>query len=404
MAKTPQETKAEGSPTIGELEAILDDAPAAASVRETLESAMEEMGVGPDGEKIEKEAGSESDTEGEAAAAAEKAEDDKAAERAAAEKTASDADGEDDKGEAAAEGEGDKETPDADPEPPAEWTPDEHKAFHALPVDSQKFLLERVAAASTASEKAGSEAAKYSWLNDAIAMEVAPGVTREKYWAENGWSPTAAVNMILAVADKANADPAGFIKKLAADRGVNLLELAGVRTAGETDAEAEDPYADDPVVQALRAELGKSNARLEVLEGRAGAQDQTAEAREQQLIDDKIEEFALETTAAGKLAHPYFAQVKTLMGTMFSDGVATDLETAYSMACRAHPDVSTKIEHAKNAGRTRGEAEAARKKAAKASETGSSISGDTEGDAGPALTGDLREDLRARMAEANAFD
>jgi hypothetical protein len=68
------------------------------------------------------------------------------------------------------------------------------------------------------------------------------------------------------------------------------------------------------------------------------------------------------------------------------------------MACRAHPEVSRKIDQAAKARADQDRQAEQRKKAEAARKAGSSISGSPGDRSAPAPSGDIREDLRQQMA------
>ena len=406
MAPKKDDDQNQGPPTLEELEDVIDDGPGDETVAEALAAAMEEEGVNSAGEKIEDQ--ESSDEDGGADDEVGEKTDEQSAESEGEGEGESEGEGEAEEGDS--EGDEDKGTEALDP--PPEWDESEHETFHALTPEGQKLMMDKIGDATAKAGESESTAERYSWLDEAVKTEVVPGVTRAQYWEQNGWDAPTAVKMVLSLADRANADPAGFIKHISESRGIDLVALAGVTPAeGEDDADDVAAYSDDPGVQVLLNKVSVLEERLAAAEGKTteiATRDEQArisqETAMQGQVNEAVNAFAEEKTDGGKPAHPHFSQVRKHMGLYMREGIAPDMKSAYDMACRAHPEVSAKIGRGEKARNDREAAKAAREKAAKARETGSSISGDSDSNQEPALTGDLREDLRTAFAEAGAFD
>ena len=385
MPKDEKTAKAE-SPTIEQLEKLADTDSGPDTVRDALNEAIEEHG------------GTLSISDGPAkeAAPAESVDDKKD------EKKAAEGDGEaEDK---TKEAEEKKDSADAEKaaviEPPAEWSASEHEAFRALPPEGQKFVIERVGKASNEAKKASETLERLSGVEKVLAP-------RRAMFERDGYTDEQGLRQLFALSDYAMSKPAEFLQWFAKQRGLDLTGLVPKPAA----AQADDPYADDPVVQTLRAELKGVKDELAGLMGVTQKMTGTITEREQrekqaadQEVDNHIIAFREAKDEEGKPKHPHFDQVRVAMGALMTtkgpDGkyLASDTETAYTMACRAHPDVFAKIESARKAKETQEQAKAAREKAAAARKTGSSVSGMPGPHQQPAPTGNIRSDLAAAFA------
>jgi len=78
--------------------------------------------------------------------------------------------------------------------------------------------------------------------------------------------------------------------------------------------------------------------RIDALERKLAAKEREEEESSTNAARMQIESFANETDATGMLTHPYFDNVKELMGALLQSGVHSDLQSAYDAAIKAHPD------------------------------------------------------------------
>ena len=292
------------------------------------------------------------------------------------------------------DGEEDKQTEEV--EPPADWTAEEHERFRKLDTDSQKWVLDRVNSAREAEGKATETAKKYQDIEDAIK-------DHRDQWARDGMSEGVALKQLVALSDYAAKKPEEFITWFAAQRGINI----GDKTAPpEQDQGLSNDQLKDPAIralvqrhEALERKLSELYGHTEKITGPLTQRDREEAAAQQQRNIQTIEEFRTATDESGKPKHPHFSQVREMMGVLLEAGKANDLEDAYDRACRADPDVWAKIELSRKAKETQEAAKQSRGKAAAARKAGSSVSGSPGARSEPATTGDLREDLRALMAE-----
>lgn len=348
------------SPTLEELEAIVDDSDS--SVHELL---REEFGRGAEEEE------SAEDVQEEAPEAAEE-----------------DKEGEESEGE---------EEKDDHLEPPPEWTAEEHELFRKLDPASQKWVLDRVNTAQEVQGKASQASKQY----EAIESVLAPHRDR---WARDGMSEAVAIKQLVALSDYAASKPTEFIAWFASQRGIDLGQLTGKQP--EPDQGLSDAQMKDPAVRALaqryevlEKKLSEIQGQTEKITGSLTHKEQEAAAAQERQNREAIQNFMSETDESGKPKRPYFSQVREMMGVLLENGKAAGLEDAYDRACRADPDVWAKIEQAQKARESQETAKQSRGKAAAARIAGSSVSGSPGSRSEPVQTGDLRDDLRALFAE-----
>lgn len=287
-------------------------------------------------------------------------------------------------------------------EPPVEWPLEKQTAFRALPPDQQKFVLEQVGGVTeklTEVEKTGS---RFKALEELFAP-------RREQWARDGFDEVAVVRQVLALSDLARTQPVQFARDFIAMKGLNPADLFPQMQAKQpSEPDPNDPYANDPVVQRVNQQFGVAQQRIAQLEqqlqhvtGTIQTRQQQEEQARAQRADGEIVSFSTAKDEKGNAKHPYFEMVKPLMASLFKSGQASDMESAYDMACHANPEVRAKIAAAKQYADERERARQAKDKAAAARKAGSSVSGSpvtTRSE--PQSTGDVFDDLRGALAEA----
>lgn len=263
-------------------------------------------------------------------------------------------------------------------EPPAAWSAPEHAAFRKLPREAQQFVLDRVGAAAKAAEDASQASGRYKAVEDILAP-------RRQFFARDGLDDAGALRQLFALSDAAGRDPVGFARWFISQRGIQPDQLW--------------PSEDDGAAANVDPNLASLMQRLDRIESYLQTQTKSAEEQAQQQVRAELQRFADAKDDKGAPKHPYYEQVKALMGALMGSGRAPDLDTAYDMACRADPDVSAKIASARQAQEERERARQQREKAAAAGKAGSSISGTPADRAPPEDTGDPREDMRRMFVE-----
>lgn len=213
---------------------------------------------------------------------------------------------------------------------------------------------------------------------------------RYEAWALNGVSPAQALGQLLALSDFAGRDPAGFIKHIAQNSGVDLEELV-------LGAEPVDPqYA------ALRKEFD------ELKNARTVEQQQQQQAAHTSVVNS-VAAFATEAGQDGKPLRPYFAEVANDVLPFISAVKAQNpnwshnqiLQEAYDRACWGTPSVRSKMQAAANAAGDAERLRAGAERVDKARTASASVPSGTPTSA-PAAPNDssrsLRDTIRASMA------
>ena len=274
-------------------------------------------------------------------------------------------------------------------EPLPDWPADKHEAFRKLPRSEQQFVLDTVKAAQDKAAEVSAKGGKFAEFEEIFAP-------RRDALARDGLTEAGYIRQLVALSDMAGRTPVDFIRWFAQQRNINPAE---VWPQDEVPPGADEGYADDPVYARLQQTISGLQQKLDNLDRTFQNQQLTVETQSQQRVVSEIEAFGKAIDDKGRSLHPYFEQVRPLMGAMMKARNISDLQSAYDMACRADPDVSAKIASAQKAQEERDRAKQQRVKAEAARQAGSSVSG-TPGDrAPPEPSGDIREDMRRQFVD-----
>lgn len=265
-------------------------------------------------------------------------------------------------------------------EPPYEWKAAEQERFRKLSREDQEFVL--------AQYNTGRQAAEAGKRYSAIDQLLEP---RRQAIALQGNDEATYLKQILAASDFAARDPVNFVRWFAQQRGLTPQQLFA---QAQQQQQQQHPQVDPEIARLYQAVNG--------LQQNWQQQQQVQQQAEAAVIQNEITAFETAKDDKGRPLHPYFNEVRQLMGDFVRAGRVSerDLKSAYDMACRADPEVSAKIAASERDRLQREQAAAQRKKAEAARKAGSSVTG-TPGDrARSAPSGDVREELAARMREA----
>jgi hypothetical protein len=219
------------------------------------------------------------------------------------------------------------------------------QVFSSLPAETQATLARTM-------EDVNSRQQRIAWLEPLEQV-----ITQERInaWAmAGGMQPAQAVHQLLALSDFAGRDPAGFIKYIAQENGVDLEELV-------LGMEPVEPV--DPAIKALQDEIAE-------LRGFTTRQTQEQQASLHNRTVDAVVAFASEKGEDGSLLRPHFEELgATIMPyiSMVKEQNPTwphnqVLQEAYDRACWGTPAVRSKLQQTVNAA---GEAERLRAEAAR---------------------------------------
>lgn len=223
----------------------------------------------------------------------------------------------------------------ATPVAPASMTAEEKAAFEKLPPDAKAFLARRESDLQAHLTRGSQELAESKRRYAALDQVIEP---RRQAWAMERMSPEMAVSQLLAISDKANADPAGFIQWFAGQRGIDLAQLTAAR--------AEPEYV-DPHLAELRKQVGSLTSRL-------SSEDQARQNAALGQIQQTVQAFEQEKDAQGNLAHPHYAKLEaeiahTIRALRQSEPGLSHrdaLQKAYDRAVWANPETRALLQAA----------------------------------------------------------
>lgn len=197
-----------------------------------------------------------------------------------------------------------------------------------------------------------------------------------------------ALNSILSYWKFARTQPVDFLRDFIAQSRIDPQSLFGM--APETQ-QAGQPDVSDPVVASLQQELAAIRGQLQQV------QQQPLIAQQNQ-IQTEVQSFGSAVGNDGRLAHPYFNDVKPVMAALMQSGQAGTLKEAYDMACYANPNVRT----AMIAAREQGQAEERRRAAEQARNASASVTG-APGHRGPGAPSNetVRQTLERNLERLN---
>lgn len=269
-------------------------------------------------------------------------------------------------------------------EPPAAWSVKEQEAFRAMPRETQQFVLDRANAA----------APKFADVETLLAPRV-------EELQRLGMTPATYIQHLFQLSDFAGNKPADFIRWFMQQRGVTPEMLGIARAAAQQQTEQSDEVAEliksDPVAMRLTQQIQALTKQIEGLGGTVTQRAQAEDARFRSSIDGELQQFRDARDKDGNALHPYFDEVRSLMGVFMDpenpEGVS-DLQSAYDMAVNAKPSTREKIAAAEQARLRRETQRQEQERAANARKAGSSVVGSPSTSAAqPGPTGDLRADL-----------
>lgn len=233
-------------------------------------------------------------------------------------------------------------------QPPAHWKGSEKVAWEKLPYPVKQALV-----------------SEYGQVADLrpVASVIEP--YKQRFQQEFGGTDRA-LNTILEAWKFARQSPIDFVRDFIKHSNIDPQSLGfggNVQQQQPANLGAEQQFV-DPGFTALQQRLAVAEARVEAL-----AQ-QPVQAQHAQ-ISNEIQSFGSETDPSGKLAHPWFNDVRPLMGALMAGGQAKTLSEAYDQACYANPTIRADLMREAVA------AEAAKRRAAadKARQAGGSITG-----------------------------
>ncbi len=232
--------------------------------------------------------------------------------------------------------------------PPAHWLGDAKKHWDRLPAEVRKSIAAD-----------GQSAQQAQALTQAIGP-AADVLTREFGGVDRG------IAAVLKTWQYARTNHLDFAREYLQFHNIDPRALIG---------EAPSPQSQqteaDPVLAPVLERLNRFEAALQQVS-------QQPLIAQQNQIQTEVQAFGNAVSQDGKVAHPYFNDVKPVMAALMSSGQAQTLSDAYDMAVNAHPQIRASIRAADEAK----QADARRRAAETAKAAGVSIAG-APGNRGP---------------------
>lgn len=285
-------------------------------------------------------------------------------------------------------------------EPPVDWSLEQQTAFRALAPEAQKFVMDRVGEFSPKVQEAKETSQKYSGIQQLLDP-------MRDGWAREGLDEVGGLRQLIGLSTYAGQQPVNFVRWFMQTRGITPQQVFGQPGPQPAQGGGGQQQGTQPSPQPQPSQdpqVARLTQQVEQLVQERQQFAQTQAQQEEVQLQRTLQDFVSQKDDGGQLKHPYFTQVRPMMGALLKSEQAQTLEEAYDMACRAHPEVRAKIEAAQAHAANLAAEEQARKdreKAAAAAKAGSSVSG-SEGSGAKAeaeSSGDVREDLRRQFRE-----
>lgn len=200
---------------------------------------------------------------------------------------------------------------------PKEMSKDEQEAFRALLESGEEdkriaaeIFIERYNNLKKGfynkTQKYAEDTREFKEINKALE-------SRKHLMEQSGISSAQYLENLIGWETKFAQDPVQAIKEVIQQRNIDINDIIPDSSNDfdfEIDSESKDIKTLKQEVQNLRNQLAN------------------------QPVEQQIRQFAQATDSEGKLKHPHFEEVKTIMGSLISSGKAQDLEDAYQRATR----------------------------------------------------------------------
>ena len=259
-------------------------------------------------------------------------------------------------------------------QPPAAWSADAKSEWAALTPKAQAIITAREAEVHKGFTKLDEDRTLGKSMRDTLSPYMA---TINALGATPHQAVQSLLNADHVLRNGAPAAKTQLLTRIASEFGVDLSSVV----AGAP--------APDSNIQALQR-------RVDDLTTYISGQEQAAQQTATRTLTDEISTFS-----NGK---PHFETLRPLMATLMEQGTATDLQSAYDQALRAHPTTSQLWLDGEVAKRSTGVADAAKVRVAKARSAAVSVTGSPGANSAPMQVehGDLRSALLANF-KASGF-
>jgi len=233
-------------------------------------------------------------------------------------------------------------------QPPEHWSAEDKATFAKLPAEGQSFLLKRhgdMEAEFTRKSQASAGAVQFAQalapvfndpqLSGALkqaGLHPVQAIQEWARWHKLGTSERQEEKFTLLVdlTQRMGLDPARIFAALNKSPPPNPVGLT------EEDLK-------DPAVRYIADQFGRSESKLQALEGkiqqREQAEQQVRVQQAQRYARQGVDGFADEKTSDGRLKRPHFDTVLPLILDLFKANPTRDIGEAYEAACWAHPEV-----------------------------------------------------------------
>ena len=201
------------------------------------------------------------------------------------------------------------------------------------------------------------------------------------------------IKTLLDISNFASTKPQDFIMWFAQQRGINLN---APQTAAQSQTAEPGAVNSQALAQTVQQLVQPYMQQLSQFQSQFQTAQQQAEQTQLQEISGQLEAFRTATDEKGAARHMYYDNVRGIMAALIQNGDAGNLEQAYEMAIRAHPEVSSTIQAEQHRSIEARQLEEARRKADEAKRAaGANVSG--QGGVGLADTSkrSLHDDLAA---------
>lgn len=206
-------------------------------------------------------------------------------------------------------------------EAPQHWSAEHKETFSKIPEEHRGFILQRYKEIEGDYTRKSQELAKQRKRYDSMDEVFEPVRANLNM---QGIDETQLMRQYLAYHQNLHKDPAGTLKYLAQQYNVNLGEVA----------QTEEFI--DPEIKQLRDQNLQLNQKISNIETQF-TQSHTEQAQV------TLDNFVSEKNEKGELKHPYYNEVRPMMGRLLASGDAEDIYKAYEMATRANPATHQKV-------------------------------------------------------------
>lgn len=208
---------------------------------------------------------------------------------------------------------------------PMSWSADKKAMWSSIPPEVRPYIAQREMEAHQQISRMGQEVARYRPYGELIEA-------KQEVFDRNGFNAIDGLNRLFEAQERLEQDPLQGLAAIAQSFGIDLAAAFGGQPGQQM-----DPNAVPPQVQQLTQTVRQ-------LEQKLAQRENTERAQAERDTQARREEAKSQVTkwSEGK-THFANEAVRTLMGTLMSNGQANDLDDAYDKACHAVPEVRQAI-------------------------------------------------------------